>query len=184
MRNLFLASILVFTFCICSFAQTDRSAPCPSFEVLGQTDTPIPGDNITFTANIINYDASNLTYNWTVSAGEIIQGQGTATISVSTKKGEDINTIATVEVMGLPKNCCRAESTTISLFIDWKTILADEFSISTPRIDESRLDNLAIQLQEIPAATIFIFERFERNTSRTAIEQKISRILDYLVSKN
>lgn len=139
MKNLFSASILILTLCICSFAQIDRTLPCPSFEVLGQTDTPIPGDTITFTANVINYDTSNLIYNWSVSAGEILQGQGTATVSVSTKKGENINTIATVYIKGLPEHCCRAESTTVSLSIDWKTILADEFSISAPRIDETDL---------------------------------------------
>jgi hypothetical protein len=74
MKNLFFISILILAFCICSFAQTDKTLPCPSFEVLGQTDTPNPGDNISFTANVINYDASNLIYNWSVSAGEILQG--------------------------------------------------------------------------------------------------------------
>jgi hypothetical protein len=82
----------------------------------------------------------------------------------------------------LPEHCCRAESGAISLFIDSTTVLANEFSISAQRIDKARLDNLAIQLQEIPTATVFIFEKFERNTSQTAIEQKISKTLNYLVN--
>lgn len=41
---------------------------------------------------------------------------------------------------------------------------------------------MAIQLQEAPTITIFIFERFERTNSRTVIEQKISKTLDYLVN--
>jgi hypothetical protein len=62
----------------------DACLSCPEFFVVAQ---PLPtqvGETIIFTAGVSGGSAGNITYNWTVSSGKIIEGQGTPTIKVAT----------------------------------------------------------------------------------------------------
>ena len=64
-------------------------------------------DKLRFTAEVQGGDSKvTQTYNWTVSAGSIEFGQGTPSISVSTRNLSDGETVtATVEVGGYDREC-------------------------------------------------------------------------------
>lgn len=62
---------------------SDRCLVCPELSVDAPTSPTQAGETMTFTANIQS-NAETITYNWTVTNGKIIEGQGTPTIKVAT----------------------------------------------------------------------------------------------------
>lgn len=85
----------------------DDEAPCPALGVdFGKTSAGQPIFRVT--ADPI--PKGDFTFNWSVSAGSIADGQGTGNILVEADKGTSIT--ATVEVGGLPPECSRSASTT------------------------------------------------------------------------
>lgn len=73
---------------------------CPSITV-SCSDSVKAGTNAVFTA-AVSQGSDLLSYNWTVSAGEITEGQGTSQIKVSTKGIGGQTITATVEVSAEP----------------------------------------------------------------------------------
>lgn len=79
---------------------------CASLSVSGPAGVTDPGSTMTFTANVSGGSSSNLTYNWTVSAGEITAGQGTPSITVTTTPAmANTNVTATVTLGGQDPAC-------------------------------------------------------------------------------
>jgi hypothetical protein len=79
--------------CVCGFVDA-----CPTLEISTPSDSFKAGETITFTANVSG-KSDNLTYNWTVSAGTIIEGQGTPKIKVeTTREMADGSLTARVEI--------------------------------------------------------------------------------------
>lgn len=85
----------------------DPPCECAVVSVLGPTSVTKVGGNMAFTAQVSGGTQNNVTYNWTVSEGEIIEGQGTKNILVKTTpkmKGHTVT--ATVEIGGLCNANC------------------------------------------------------------------------------
>ena len=80
---------------------------CPTIST-SCPDTIEAGTPLTFTATTSSLP--NLTYKWTVSEGRITEGQGTAYITVDTKKLEGKTVNATVEVGGMDPACPKTSS--------------------------------------------------------------------------
>lgn len=76
---------------------------CPKIEVTGPAGVVWRGEEMTFTANVVGAGA-DIRYDWTVSIGRVVKGEGTASIVVVV---DESNTTvkATVEVSGLPEGC-------------------------------------------------------------------------------
>lgn len=87
-------------------AQQKQPAGCPTTKVICP-DEVHKGDKLDFNADVKGGDSQVVpTYNWSVSAGQIESGQGTAKIDVSTKEVDADSTItATVEVGGYNREC-------------------------------------------------------------------------------
>lgn len=77
------------------------SSSCPNLTITATAATP-PARDVTVTASIENPPAG-IMYNWTVSAGAITSGQGTASISVDPPVGEPVT--AMLEVGGGSEPC-------------------------------------------------------------------------------
>ncbi len=95
----------------------DMPCFCPTiFSVIG-SENARAGETITFTANVSGGTAFDLAYNWTVSQGEIVEGQGTPEITVKTTKEMTGTIEATVEIGGgsLCDVCLRTKSKTIEI---------------------------------------------------------------------
>jgi hypothetical protein len=83
-----------------------RECSCPSLTVTGPAGVTAPGETMTFTANVSGGSQDTpITYNWTVSAGTIVSGQGTPSISVEAPRDGTTNITATVEIGGLQPGC-------------------------------------------------------------------------------
>lgn len=175
---LFLYFVLFLAFTISG--QTNQTSSCPTVDVSGG-GIPLPGEPMTFTVNVENYDSSKLSFKWTTSNGDIIEGQGTQSIKVS-EGYNDENTTVTVEIEGLPEGCSKTDSETASPICYRPPTLFDEFSIPVSRIEKTRLDNLLNELGNNPNAKAFIIEYFKPNTPKKIIAQKIQKITDYFVN--
>jgi len=88
---------------------------CPTLTVDAPQSPTKSGEALTFTANISGAPA-DITYNWKVSAGEIIEGQGTPVIRVATNSKMAGKTVkATVEIGGVCEECPKSESADASV---------------------------------------------------------------------
>lgn len=87
--------------------------PCPAVSIQCPTEVVKAGKPLTFSANVSGGDPElEITYNWSVSAGVIVSGQGTPTITVDTTRLAGNSVTATLELGGLPPECDRTESCT------------------------------------------------------------------------
>jgi hypothetical protein len=87
--------------CIPDVACASISVNCP--------DKVKDGVNASFTANLSEV-TDVITYNWTISEGEIISGQRTSTIIVRTKNLHGKSITATLEIGGQDPGCARTSS--------------------------------------------------------------------------
>lgn len=153
---------------------------CPNVSI-NCPNIVLPDQPITFSANVSGGSPLDTTYNWTVSAGRITAGQGTATITVDTVglAGQTLSATLNVRAAGL--DCPASCAVQIPLpKLDCRKF--DEFP-SLPRNEEkARLDNFAIDLQSSPGSTAYVVV-YPRRTGRPGeAEQHTNRVVDYLVS--
>jgi hypothetical protein len=99
-------------------AQTTEKIPCPSIVLSGPASYTVEeGDSLIFRVNPLGkaYDNLGVTYNWAISNGTIVQGQGTNRINISTEglKGQMIT--ATVELGGLEPACPSVSSYSVEV---------------------------------------------------------------------
>lgn len=164
-------------------ARTIETSPCPAFDV--KVDENInerilePRVPITFTANVGKYDLSKLSFNWIISRGEILEGQGTSSIKVLNDTDDGVT--ATIEIEGLPEGCVSTESEMSATICRPNARLFDEFSTLPSQIEKEKLDNLVNELGNNQNAQAFIMEYFKRGTAQKVIDRKIQKITDYLV---
>ncbi len=86
-----------------------KAQNCPGIAVYAYSDAITEGDTLIFTCKTENLTAI-VKYNWTVSAGTIISGQGTARIYVSTTEAAGLFITASVTLDGLPEKCSTTAS--------------------------------------------------------------------------
>lgn len=133
---------------------------CPVISISCPTDLPIPSVLVTFSANLSGGDPNlNPKYNWQVSAGKIVSGQGTPVISVDISGIAGQAVTATVEVEGLPPGCDRTES--CSLFWEVEppnpdSRKFDEYGEASLINEEKSLSNFGIQLEQEPGSQGYI----------------------------
>lgn len=94
----------------------NQQSKCPNIKVSVPDYVVQEGKAILFSAQITGGNAKlDLTYNWAISAGEIIAGQGTPTIRVATKELAGQSVTATVEIGGVNPDCPQTASTTVDV---------------------------------------------------------------------
>lgn len=135
----------------CDDCEPINPCDCATLSVTGPAGVTQPGGTMSFTANVSggNYTP---TYNWSVSDGTIIEGQGTANITVQVPAEGVSNITATVELGGVPAdcNCPTSASETGPVTPDPKAEQTDEFDALSNDDIRGRLDNFFITLQNNP----------------------------------
>lgn len=133
---------------------------CPTLSVSGPSAAVKTGEPMTFTANVSGGTQTSVTYNWTVSAGSIISGQGTPSITVDTAGLSGQTVTATVDIAGdLCAECDKSESTSgiVETPAPINPRKTDEFGALQNDDIKARLDSFAVELQNDPSATATIF---------------------------
>ena len=163
-------------------AVTECAPPlCPNVTI-SCPDQILSGQPITFRANVSGGSAQvNPIYDWTVTEGRIIDGQGTPTITVDTagQGGQGVTATLHLRVTGLD---CSASCSILPPLPAPDCRKFDEFP-NIPRNEEkARLDNFAIDLQNAPGATAYVIIYPGRGNRAGEAEQRMARIVDYLVN--
>ena len=169
--------------CMEGRAQTP-SRSCPTVSVKCPTGLWDPGQPVTISVEVQSSDAyltENLKYNWMVSAGVIISGQGTPEITVDTSDLGGQNVTATVEIDGLPAGCDRTESCSlpVALCVLPASRLVHEYGDISESDEKARLDDFAVALEQEPYATAYV-TAYGGGTSPDALAH-LERIKKYLV---
>jgi len=155
---------------------------CPAIEISCPTYVAID-QPLTFTSKYSGGVPANVTpvYNWTVSAGTIIAGQGTDTIKVDTKGLAGQTVRASLSMGGYNLECAADCGVTIPLPKMMSRKFDDYLSIA--RNDEkARLDNFGIELQNDPTATGYVIVYPGRTSKRAEVQDQFGRVIDYLVN--
>lgn len=125
---------------------------CGDLEVTGPPAAVGSGETMTFTASINGGEQQNVTYDWSVDKGEIVSGQGTSSITVSTDGLSDETVTATVETKG-DGDCATCELTGTENGIVTGTpdpVLIDEFGNIKDNDVRARIDAFISELQNNP----------------------------------
>ncbi len=136
---------------------------------------------VTFTSSLTG-GSGNVTpmFNWTVSAGRIIEGQGTASIKVDTTGLAGQTLRATLSMGGYPLDC--SASCSISFPVPLKCKKFDEFGEIARNDEKARLDNYAIELQNDPSRTAYVIVYPGQGNRSRQVQTQRTRIVDYLVN--
>jgi hypothetical protein len=138
---------------------------------------------VTFTANVSGGTAAAGVapgFNWTVSAGRIISGQGTPSITVDTTGLAGQTVRATLDITGFGMPC--PASCAVSIPIMNKPRKFDEYYDIARNDEKARLDNYAIQLQQEPGSQGYVIIYPSRKAGSTQAQARSQRIIDYLVT--
>lgn len=154
---------------------------CPAIEIVCPTEIAI-GQPITFSSRLTGGIPANTNavYNWTVSAGTIIQGQGTDTIKVDTAGLGGQTVRASLSVGGYNLECAADCGVSVPLpkIISTKF---DEFPDISRNDEKARLDNFGIALQNDPTSTAYVIVYPGRTGKRGDVQYHANRIVEYLV---
>lgn len=155
---------------------------CPAIEISCPTDVAVD-QPLTFTSRYSGGTPANVTpvFNWTVSAGTIISGQGTDTIKVDTS-GLAGQTVRASLSMGGYNLECSADCSVSMPLPKLYTKKFDEFPDISRNDEKARLDNYGIELQNDPTATAYVIVYPGRSSKRGEVQHHASRVIDYLVN--
>lgn len=166
-------------------------SPCPYPVNLSAPTAVNEGEVITYTADVSYSGTSALNYTWSVSPADakVLSGLGTPTISVdSTGLGNKAVSATLVVNDGSGEATCRqvTYAATNVARIPKVHREAGEYDVCCSCAfddQKARLDNLAVELQNDPSATAYIFA-YGGRTSRTGeADRLIARARDYLVNQ-
>ena len=178
-RKSLFTSILVLTFSIGIFAQTNETLLCPDISVIGPQGIVKPNESASFTA-VVDTKGKNfkLEYAWVVDSGTTLEGQGTQTVTV--KQTVNNSVIVTVSIKGFPDYCCGTASAISTWDPSPEATKLDQFSESISQIGKARIEKITSALQNEPSGQLYIITGFKKNTSPKLIKQKEQEIRNYL----
>jgi len=155
---------------------------CPAIEISCPTGVALD-QPLTFTSRYSGGVPANVTanYNWTVSAGTIVAGQGTDTIKVDTTGLGGQTVRASLSMGGYNLECSADCAVTIPL-PKLTNKKFDEFPDISRNDEKARLDNFGIELQNDPTATAYVIVYPGRSGKRGEVQHHANRIVDYLVN--
>lgn len=154
---------------------------CPNVSVVCPTQVAVD-QPLTFTSNVYGgTSTSAMTFNWTVSAGTIIEGQGTPTIKVDTTGLAGQTVRATLSMGGLPLEC--SDSCAVSIPLPAPQCRKfDEFPDIARNDEKARLDNFAVELQNDPTSKGYVIVSPGRSAKAGDAQKRSARIVEYLVN--
>jgi len=155
---------------------------CPAVEIVCPTNVGVD-QPLTFTSRASGGVPANITpvYNWTVSAGTIVAGQGTDTIKVDTTGLAGQTVRASLSIGGYNLECAADCAVSIPLpKLNGRRF--DEFPDIARNDEKARLDNFGIELQNDPTATAYVIVYPGKSGKRGEVQQHASRVVEYLVN--
>ena len=155
---------------------------CPAIEIVCPTTIAVD-QPLTFSSRHSGGVPANINpvYKWTLSAGTIIEGQGTDTIKVDTNGLAGQTVRASLSMDGYTLECSADCAVTIPL-PKLNNRKFDEFPDISRNDEKARLDNFGIELQNDPTATAYVIVYPGKSGKRGEVQQHAKRVVDYLVN--
>jgi hypothetical protein len=155
-------------------------ADCGSVKVSGPADILQPGQAANFRAMVNNPAGGAVSYQWTVSSGRIVSGQGTPDITVDTNGLGNQSVTAAVQVNGLGAACANTDSTSFAVAAKPAPTMFDSYSFTNMDDAKARLDAFVVQMQQTPntQAVLMVAGTCEGEAMKQANRQR-----DYLVNE-
>jgi hypothetical protein len=154
---------------------------CPNI-VIQCPDRAVLGETLTFSSSVTELPSTGPpTFNWTVSAGRITEGQGTGTIRVDTtglSAGQTVT--ATLQMGGYGLECSATCSVSFPVPVECRKF--DEFPAIAYNDEKARLDTYAIELQNDPTSTAYVIVYPGQRGRPGDVQRHTSRVVDYLVN--
>ena len=180
MNKPFAAISVVAIFTLCSFAQT-VNAQCPVIDLPWPEDVTA-GQPITFRVSITGVDPDGYTYDWSISAGALTGGQGTTEVTMDSEGLGGESVTATVEIGGLPPECNRTASASLSVKKLPVSVKIDEYSGLKAQDEEARLDLAVIDVQSEPMNKLYVIAYGGRKTRPGYAAAALNRVKTYMVT--
>ena len=153
---------------------------CPNVSIICPERGEV-GEPLTFTANATGGTPGvTAIYNWTVSAGRILEGQGTPTIRVDTTGLAGQTVTATLQMGGYTLDCSASCSVQFPVPVECRKF--DEYPSIAYNDEKARLDNYAIELQNDPTATAYVIVYPGQTGKSGDLQKHTKRAVDYLVN--
>ena len=149
---------------------------CPSIKIVGGESAADDNADLVFTAEISGGSGETVSCDWKISAGEILEGQGTPTIKVAAHDAHEITAI--LEIGGVCEECVRVVSLTSK--IKNKLKLIDDFGLVTSDQIRNRMDKLLTMLNDNPKARGYVINYGSR-TNKKFLKQRERQIADYFI---
>jgi hypothetical protein len=160
----------------------DSQHACPTISVSCPADVK-DGEPIIFTVSVSGGDPNVVpVYNWEVSTGRIIEGQGTASIKLDMTGFGGHSPTASVTISGFDSACARTAS--CSLIIERWHLGPKKFGsygALPPKEERSRLNAFAIELEKQPGAQGYILAYGGRRGRAGVAQEAAARAKIYLL---
>lgn len=159
--------------------------PCPIIRINGPKSPFLPNSAQAFTAEVDRKGNYEIEYKWTVSGGEILDGQGTPNIKVfQHEKLAGATVSVTVELIGLPGYCGTKTATdTAPPWDPPRSFQIDEIKSYLREINTQNLDNLANYLKKDRNSKAEIIWYTKAVLSAEVIETESKRITEFLTKE-
>lgn len=137
---------------------------------------------LVFTANVSGGDPNvTPTYNWKVSAGRVVSGLGTRSITLEIPEPYGAYT-GVVEVGGYDRSCQTSTSCSFLIEPPIQPRLIDEYGDIRFGVEQQRLDNIAVELQNDPTSQAYLICYGGRRSEPRLTLRRCGRAKNYLVS--
>src|SRR5688572_24782357 len=159
------------------------TSSCPAVWVNGpSSDVPL-GKPIVFSARLNPNATSRPEFRWEISAGTIVSGQGTASITVDTAGLGGQTVTARVIVSGIATPCSTGASRSANVYREGIVcaLPLDNYGDIDFEDEKARLDNFASQLTNAPDVTGYILVYAGRHTYEGEAEEHLLRSRRYVV---
>jgi hypothetical protein len=160
---------LPFTFAACLLVALAPSTPpgaaaearsiCPTIAMECPETVPRPGTSITLKAKVSGNGFTNVTFKWVTSAGTITPESKEVINTPTAERAAVVDTTGlpggltvtvTFELIGLDRSCANTNSCTTAVLRPFEPHPIDRYGNIRFRDEQARLDNFAIELQNIP----------------------------------
>jgi hypothetical protein len=177
--------VLVLLFILAPTTDSARATQkCPTVWVAGPTSDLMADSPIVFTARLSGVNpTARPEFRWETSAGTIVSGQGTPSITIDTVGLGGVTVSVKVTVSGIATTCPAEASRSANVYP--KGIICalpfDKYGEITFANEEARLDNFAIQIQNQPGSKGYIFVYAGRRSYEGEAVEHLRRVKEYLV---
>jgi hypothetical protein len=163
--------------------EPDRVARCPKVYANGQRFVAKPTSPLTFHALLQTNDSTAvLTFEWRVSAGTIVGGQGTREIKVEVPAGFAGEVVAKVDVLGCSLECPPGEIASIARTeVGTSRLRYHAWETTGCETDSAVLDDVAVVLMSNPSLQAHVVVYGGRSDPKNKALARAGRIRNYLV---